>query len=409
MQGIATYIFYERHWSSVSRNMANSLCGEVSLMASAFNVNDPLQRQLVTQDSREFMGLFLYFSPSDTLAETNITSPEHEGYATCLSQQIPTKFHVHYDKKRTLIVTDIQLPDGVLTIEASNKRLANPTTYIFILWVIGVGIFLAFVAILFLRGQVRSVLRLAEVAEKFGRGQDMPKFRPQGAREIRKAGLAFIEMRERIKRLLERRTQTLAGISHDMRTPLTRMRLQLELMDESDAKNELIKDIDEMEAMLNSYLEFTRDITSENSAPINLISFLEEITDSYKNHSGTVNFTAKKNIELTGKEPALRRCIHNLITNGLRYGNNVNIDTSLSENQNNAIITIDDDGPGIPQENREQVFQAFFRVDSSRNQETGGVGLGLAIVRDIIQRHGGEVILSDSPQSGLRVSIILPI
>jgi two-component system osmolarity sensor histidine kinase EnvZ len=271
--------------------------------------------------------------------------------------------------------------------------------------VIGASLILTGIAVIFMRNQVRPIRRLALAAENFGKGRDTTRLKPAGALEVRQAATAFLTMRDRIRRQIAQRTEMLAGVSHDLRTPLTRMKLQLALLGDGEETEELRADVGEMETMIDAYLAFARGEGGEMPQRTDMAQLLREAVDGQPGRDRVILEVAEP-IELTIRPSAIRRCLGNLIGNALRYGKNVRVGAGWR--QRTLAIVIDDDGPGIPLENREDVFRPFFRLEASRNVATGGVGLGLSIARDIARGHGGEIALEDSPMGGLRVVLILP-
>jgi two-component system osmolarity sensor histidine kinase EnvZ len=283
---------------------------------------------------------------------------------------------------------------------ASNSRLLLG-------WMVGTALVLIAVAVVFLRNQIRPILRLADAAESFGKGREVPNFRPRGAREVRRAALAFIEMKSRIERSIEQRTAMLAGVSHDLRTVLTRFKLELALLGDSPEVEAMKKDVDEMARMLEAYLAFARGDTGEQSAPTDMSAFLEELkVDAERNgHRSSVVF--KGHPVVTVRPAAFKRCLGNLVSNAAQHAPSI----AISGNRDHRwlTVTVDDDGPGIPSHLREDVFKPFLRLDGARNQDEGGTGLGLAIARDIARSHGGDITLSDSPLGGLRATVRVPV
>jgi two-component system osmolarity sensor histidine kinase EnvZ len=278
---------------------------------------------------------------------------------------------------------------------------------IFLFWMVGTSSILLIVAVLFLRNQIRPILRLADAAESFGKGREPSNFRPRGAREVRRAAQAFIEMKIRIERAMEQRTAMLAGVSHDLRTILTRFKLELALIGDSPEVDGMRKDVDEMSGMLEDYLAFARGDGGENAQPTDMTKALEELrSDAERNgHNATVQFRGLPVV--TVKPAAFKRCLGNLVSNAARYANSIAI--SGTRDHRYLTVTIDDDGPGIPSAKREEVFKPFLRLDDSRNQDEGGTGLGLAIARDIARSHGGDIMLGDSPMGGLRATVRIPV
>ena len=272
---------------------------------------------------------------------------------------------------------------------------------------VGTSLILFVVAMLFMRNQVRPIRRLAAAAESLGKGRDVPDFRPSGATEVRQAAAAFLEMRDRIKRQITQRTDLLSGVSHDLRTPLTRMKLQLAMLEDSSETDELKSDISEMEKMIEGYLAFARGEGGEVPSSVNLAALLREVVEGARRNGAAIEFETKGELDVTVRPDAFKRCLMNLIANAALYGDRLEIQATR---RRDAIeITIDDNGPGIPEDLRKEVFRPFFRIDSSRNPETGGVGLGLTIARDVMHGHGGDITLADSPTGGLRAALRLPV
>jgi two-component system osmolarity sensor histidine kinase EnvZ len=288
----------------------------------------------------------------------------------------------------------------------TEKRLVSSTTYIFLLWSVGSSIVLLVIATLFLRNQVRPIRQLARAAERFGLGQEASNYRPSGASEVRQAGRAFLVMQSRIQRQVKTRTEMLAGISHDLRTPLTRMKLQLAMLDLQDKhQQELQTDISEMEHMIDEYLQFARGQQKEESTQVVLADVLQNIVDSYLRQDEPVSLTSKSNASLALRPKAFRRALQNLIDNALRYGQKAQLE--LYEDGAYLVVSVRDNGPGIPTDKQEEVFRPFARLDPSRSQNTSGAGLGLSICRDIIQAHGGTIELRNR-KKGLQVLVNLP-
>jgi two-component system osmolarity sensor histidine kinase EnvZ len=266
---------------------------------------------------------------------------------------------------------------------------------------------LLIVAIIFLRNQIKPILRLADAAESFGKGREVPNFRPRGAREVRRAAAAFIEMKTRIERAMEQRTAMLAGVSHDLRTVLTRFKLELALIKESPEVDAMKKDIDEMARMLEAYLAFARGDSGEIAAPTDMAEFLEELRLDAERHGHTTSVVFHGPPIVTVRPAAFRRCLGNLVSNAARFAPSISI--TGHRDHRYLTVTVDDDGPGIPSGMREEVFKPFLRLDDARNQDEGGTGLGLAIARDIARSHGGDITLGDSPLGGLRATVRVPV
>ena len=316
---------------------------------------------------------------------------------------------MHYAEATGRLNILIPVKGAMLRIEAPKKRLVSSTNLIFIGWMVGSAMLLLFIAILFLRNQIRPIIQLSLAAERFGRGQKVEGFRPAGALEVRQAARAFIDMRDRISRQVESRTAMLAGISHDLRTPLTRMRLELEMLEGVDGIKELREDVTEMQDMVESYLAFASGDANEQAESISISELLTSVVSPYQRGEGsTVSLGKLPSRSITVKPQSVTRAVRNLIDNALRHGNGCWVNVKLRRKY--CLIIVDDDGAGIPESERELVFRAFKRLDESRNSKTGGAGLGLSIVRDIIHAHGGDVKLEQSPdKGGLRAIISLPL
>ncbi|MBU6476249.1 MAG: HAMP domain-containing protein, partial [Alphaproteobacteria bacterium] len=295
----------------------------------------------------------------------------------------------------------------VVRFLSSDDRLMDPRTYIFILWLIGSAIVLMAVAVVFMRNQIRPIHRLALAAEKLGKGQDLANFKVEGAREVRQAGRAFLDMRDRIRRQIDHRTAMLAGVSHDLRTPLTRMKLQLAMQQASPENDNLRQDIEEMEKMLEGYLAFARGGGNEPTELVDMRFVLARIAANARRQGAEIAETCVDHAPLRARPVAIERALSNIVSNACKYAQHVRI--GLTTEPEAVEVTVDDDGPGIPAAQREDVFKPFFRLEKSRNPKTGGVGLGLSIAQDIINAHGGEISLADSDMGGLKVIVRLPV
>ncbi len=409
VQIVTSYIFYERHWASLSRNMISALTGEVaSIISEAEQLSNPEKPSFLIKN-QQYHGMYVSVENGAKLNLYKNVNHDYPDLIASLKTKTKAKFALFREPFDRLKFS-VQVGDDVLHISFSDKRIANPSTYIFILWMVGSSILLMVVSILFLKNQVRSILYLTKAAESFGKGDDKDDFKPQGAKEIRSAGIAFIEMKERIKRLIDTRTQMLAGVSHDLKTILTRMKLITTMLTDKDRKQSLEQEVDEMSKMIEGYLSFAQ-VESQNefSEPIQevtLKNFIDGIVQKFKNFPNKFSTDIPDNILLHIRPEYFKRAINNLIDNAIKYGKTIQISASLRNEA--AIISIDDDGPGIPDNKLDQVFQPFYRLDESRNSETGGVGLGLSIARDIINKHGGDIKLSRSELGGLKATIILP-
>ena len=306
------------------------------------------------------------------------------------------------------LVVMIDSDQGLYRFLTTRKKIFSSSIFMFVVWMVGTSILLFLVAVLFLRIQVRSIAELAQVAEDFGKGIDNKDFKPYGSSEVRKAALAFIKMKERIQRQISERTQMLAGVSHDLRTPLTRMKLQAAMMPDGDDKKDFLSDIDEMEKMLDGYLSFVSGEGGEKSSFVDVNEMILSIINKFRNKKALIRYSTNDQVSaIQGREQALKRALTNVISNAFRYGKTIAV--KLESNDKKLMIAIEDDGPGIPKDKREDVFKAFYRLENSRNKETGGVGLGLSIAKDVITSHGGTIELDDSSLGGLKVLVSIPL
>jgi two-component system osmolarity sensor histidine kinase EnvZ len=406
-QLITVYIFFERHFSALSADLARAVAGDIAMVINQAH-HDPEGQQLVFAAAANAMELYIRFEPAASLSHNR---PEHWNpliepvLATALEERVGRPFTIGAYGDDNWVEIRIQLEDGVLDVRSPQHRLFPSTAFVFILWVIGTPLILTWVAFIFMRNQVRPIRRLAFAAESFGKGRDTIQLKPAGALEVRQAAAAFVVMRDRIKRQIVQRTEMLAGVSHDLRTPLTRMKLQLALLPEGEEIEGLKADLGEMEGMIEAYLAFARGEGGEEARRHDLGRIVCEVVDALPD-SGSVEIDIGEPINLAVRPLAIRRCLANLVGNALRYATHVRI--TARHGGGVASIIIDDDGPGIPVEKREAVFRPFVRLDPSRNTATGGVGLGLSIARDIAHGHGGDIRLEDSPLGGLRAVLVLP-
>lgn len=405
-QLLMAYIFYERHWQSVTRYMSSALAGETAYLVTQLRHAPANEKPQVIRDFEETTGLDVQLIAKKTL-EKIAHEDEFPDYRLFLAQKIAEPFAIRRLTDSDTIEVFIQLPGQLLRMQTTTKRLESPTTNIFFIWMIGSSTLFLLIAILFLRNQLRPISRLAEASDKFGRGIDTPNFRPHGATEVRIAARAFITMRERIKRQIRTRTDMLSGISHDLRTPLTRMKLQLAMLGDNEAVRELSEDVQQMEHMIAEYLDFVRGEGGEEAVVIDLPSLLSDVVGDYARMGHEVRFMPGEALEMALKPMSFRRMMTNLLDNAIRYGRQAHL--SYQRDGHMVRIWVDDEGTGIPPEMREEVFRPFSRLDISRNSKTGGVGLGLTIARDIVLAHGGSIDLAQSPYMGLRVIITLPL
>ena len=413
MQAISTFIFFDRHWDTMTRRLAHTLAGDIAFIVDSLT---PLPKQLdlnqIFLKADDILHIRLTYSPEEILVKKKAFQQwdrVRKSLQDALKERVRRPFSIDTIKKDRRIEIKVQLPQGLLNVNVHEKRLYSSTPYIFLMWMIGSSLVLFAIAIIFMRNQIRPIRRLAIAARSFGMGRGSSEIKPSGAKEVRQATQAFRQMRERISRQFAQRTEMLAGVSHDLRTPLTRMKLQIEMLERTPETRELQDDIQEMERMIDGYLTFARGEGSESLSKINLASLIEEIISTERRDGSVINFVNKsKTIKsVTLRPQAIKRAITNLIINSKKYAETVKVE--FEYNSEHAIITIDDNGPGIKPEHRDDVLKAFFRLDPSRNTDTGGTGLGLTIAKDIVQSHGGDLLLSEASLGGLRATITLPL
>ena len=413
MQAISTFIFFDRHWDTMTRRLAHTLAGDIAFIVDSLT---PLPKQLdlnqIFLKADDILHIRLTYSPEEILVKKKAFQQwdrVRKSLQDALKERVRRPFSIDTIKKDRRIEIKVQLPQGLLNVNVHEKRLYSSTPYIFLMWMIGSSLVLFAIAIIFMRNQIRPIRRLAIAARSFGMGRGSSEIKPSGAKEVRQATQAFRQMRERISRQLAQRTEMLAGVSHDLRTPLTRMKLQIEMLERTPETRELQDDIQEMERMIDGYLTFARGEGSESLSKINLTSLIEEIISTERRDGSLINFVNKSKTKksVTLRPQAIKRAITNLIINSKKYAETVRVE--LEYNLEHAVITIDDNGPGIAPEHRDDVFKAFFRLDPSRNTDTGGTGLGLTIAKDIVQSHGGDLLLSEASLGGLRATLILPL
>lgn len=410
VQVISTYVFYDRHWDLITRRLSGAVAGELAFVVELLAEEPSIEGDEPIFDmSRRHFWAELTYRPGDILPN-EILVPSgllEEKLTRELNQRLSFPHRLDARSIERHVKISVQLPNGVLDFVTTRDRLFSSTTYVFLMWMVGSSLILFAVAVVFMRNQIRPIRRLAAAADSFGKGSDAPGFKPEGAAEVRLAASAFIRMRDRIQRQISQRTEMLAGVSHDLRTPLTRMRLQLAMMAGGEDAEALRQDIAEMEQMLEGYLAFARGEGTEQAQPIDLARLLREVTNDARHSGRRIVLRAEEPLTVTLRPNAFKRSLTNLVQNACRYGKSVEVAARLAHGQ--LEVTIDDDGPGIPPEKRADVFKPFFRLEASRNPMTGGVGLGLTIARDIVLGHGGELVLGDAPQGGLRATVLIPV
>jgi len=403
---LTTFVFYQTSWNIISKRLTQSVVADINVIIKLIDQN--LTMKAINIAKEDFKMNIEYknnqsLNPLSFRTERGILSKRLQEALEELNK--PYFYDLSNLDQGAQIV--IQLEKNLLIIQVDKDRLYSESAFVFLLWMFFVSFILLILAYFFMKGQIRPLKRLAIIAETFGRGLDAPELKSSGSLEIRQTTNAFNQMRTRIKRFLKQRTDMLAGVSHDLRTPLTRMKLQLSLMKDDDAKRELEHDIKEMTAMLNSYVSFVRGEAPETIENINLNDLIKNICHSNSSDLHTIRDVHTSNIETSGRPIQIKRAIQNIIDNAKRYSSEINIEIVSDDEE--CFISIEDNGPGIPEKNYEDVFKPFFTLDPSRNKLKGESGLGMTITRDIIRSHGGEIKLLKSKIGGLKTLISLPL
>jgi two-component system osmolarity sensor histidine kinase EnvZ len=411
LQSVVAYVFLERHWNLVTKRLSSGVVSDIAALIDVYNTYprdvDDARIKKIAQDR---LGLAVDFLPL-----TDMPPPGPKPFFSLLDQslseelrsQIGRPFWIDTVGRSSLVEIRIRLDNSVMRVIARRSAAYASNSEIFLFWMLGTSSVLLLFAIIFLRNQIRPILRLADAAESFGKGREVPNFRPRGAREVRRASQAFIEMKNRVERTIEQRTAMLAGVSHDLRTVLTRFKLELALAGNGPEIEAMKSDVDEMARMLEAYLSFARGDLDEGSAPVDMAEFLDQLRGELERegHSATVAFHGPPIV--TVRPASFKRCLGNLVSNAARFAKSISI--TGHRDHRYLTITVDDDGPGIPLDKREDVFKPFLRLDDARNQDEGNSGLGLSIARDIARTHGGDITLADSPLGGLRATVRVPV
>ncbi|MDE1996122.1 MAG: two-component sensor histidine kinase [Rhizobiaceae bacterium] len=410
LQAVVTIVFMERHWQMVTQRLSMATTRDIAAIIDIIETYpQDADYSEVTQMARQKLDLTISIEPGGELPP-----PRDKPFFSILDgilsdeirDQINLPFWIDTVGNSSLVEIRIKLPDKVLRVFAKRSQTYASNTHIFILWMVGTSLVLIGIAVLFLRGQIRPILALARAAESFGKGQKSVGYAPRGADEVRRAGLAFILMRERIERQIEQRTAMLSGVSHDLRTVLTRFKLQLALVGDNPDLAGLNEDVEDMQSMLEGYMAFARGEAEEDVGKLRLSDIFERIEQDFVLHKKSVTISIDGDNEVSVRPNAFTRLVTNLASNARRYANTLRIEAKHSAKW--LTIVFDDDGPGIPAANREDVFKPFFRLDAARNLDNSGTGLGLSIARDIARSHGGNVTLGESPLGGLRATIRIP-
>ena len=409
LQIIITIVFFDSLWIKANKGMTRSLVGEVETLLDVYkSQQDPEHRETIIAIYNKNFDFTVALKDNALLPEKKRErwySPIDRSLRRELKPIFGNSYWFDTTSFKELVELRIKYKTGFLQIFFPKHKIAPSSARIFALWITLPGFLLITIAIVFLKNQTRPIVNLAKAAEKFGKGEFVKEFKPSGAKEIRQAAYEFDKMRKRISVHLNQRSEMLSGISHDLRTPLTRLKLQLALLKQQDLAKKMGDDIEEMERMLNEYLEFSRNQKNEETETVNINNLITSIIKKYDGKQINVHF--EQNLKISARLNAIKRCLINLIDNGLAYGQKVEIITKKTISD--AVIFIDDNGPGIPEKEYQNVMKPFYRIDKSRGQNKSGVGLGLSIANDIIYSHGGNISLEKSPLSGLRVKISLPL
>jgi len=406
LQLIISIVFFDSLWIKTNKGLTRALVGEIDTIIDIYNNENEYNKKKLTDLYNQNFNFSIRFLENTKLPDIKVErwfSPMDRTLRRELKSKV-NEYWFNTTSYKEVIDLRIKFKDGVLQIFFPKERVQASSIRIFALWITLPAFLLIAVAIIFLKNQTRPIINLARASEKFGRGEVVDDFIPSGALEIRQAGYEFGRMRKRITRHLNQRSEMLSGISHDLRTPLTRMKLQLAFVKDDKISKKLSDDITEMEKMLNEYLKFSSSRSEEKTETFDLSELLETTVQKYEKNKITTDISQK--VYLDGRKNLIQRCLNNLIDNSIKYSEKILI--SLKKTANNITITVDDDGPGIPKNERENVFKPFYKIDKSRGNSKSSVGLGLSIASDIVRSHGGNILLETSPQDGLRVKISLP-
>ena len=405
LQLTISIVFFDSLWIKTNKGMTRALVGEIKTFISAYEKEEYNKDSLIIL-FQEHLDFNVKFEPYKILPKEDLErwfSPIDRNLRRELKSKI-SNYWFDTTSYKNLIDLKIKYGDGYFQFYIPKERVTSSSARLFAFWITLPAFLLITIAIIFLKNQTRPIINLARASEKFGRGEDIEEFRPSGALEIRQAGFEFEKMRKRIIRHLNQRSEMLSGISHDLRTPLTRIKLQLSFIKDKEISKKLSDDVGEMEKMLNEYLQFASSRSAEITETFDLSELLKTTIMKYEKKEITTDIS--KEVFLDGRKNLMQRCFSNLIDNAIKYSANVYI--SLRKLNNNILIIIDDDGPGIPENERENVFKPFYKIDKSRGDSKSSVGLGLSIASDIVKSHGGNIKLETSPTNGLRIKVILP-
>ncbi len=408
LQLVITIVFFDSLWIKTNKGMTRALVNEVKTFIEAYN-NDKYDKNEITNLFSIYQDLNIEYVEDENF-NFNFNERWFSPIDRTLRRELKSRFgseEFWFNTKnyKELIDLRIKYKSGYFKFLVPRDRISSSSARLFGLWITVPALIMVFISLIFLKNQTRPITALARAAERFGKGEEIDEFKPSGAAEIRQAGLEFDKMRKRINRHLNQRSEMLSGISHDLRTPLTRMKLQTAFIKDENISHKLTEDINEMEKMLNEYLQFTNLSYKEKDELFNLSQLIDEVIEKYDNKNISKNLFPR--VYLNGRKNLIKRCINNLIDNSIKYANKVNIE--LSKKNTNLFIKIEDDGPGIPEEEYDNVFKPFYKIDKSRADSKSSVGLGLSIASDIIRSHGGNIKLEKSSLNGLSVKIFLPV
>tara|TARA_B100001741_G_C16532609_1_gene590260 strand:+ start:175 stop:1494 length:1320 start_codon:yes stop_codon:yes gene_type:complete len=408
IQLVITIVFFDSLWIKTNKGMTKALVNEISTFVQIYN-DDIYEKDEITNLFSLYQDLNIEFIDDDSFSyeyDERWFSPIDRTLRREFKSKFGSdKFWFNTTEYKELIDLRIQYKNGYLKFLVPRDRVTSSSARIFALWITVPAIIMVLISLIFLKNQTRPISNLAKAAEKFGKGEDIEEFKPSGAAEIRQAGFEFDKMRKRIIRHLNQRSEMLSGISHDLRTPLTRMKLQIAFIKDKNLANKLAQDINEMEKMLNEYLQFTKSSYQEKDEKFNLSELISSTVNEYNNQNISINLIS--DIYIIARKNLIKRCINNIIDNAIKYGDKVKV--GLTKNNRNLFIKIEDNGPGIPEKEYENVFKPFYKIDKSRADSKASVGLGLSIASDIIRSHGGNIKLEKSSLNGLAIKIFLPV
>ena len=408
LQLVVTIVFFDSLWIKTNKGMTRALVNEMSTLLE-FYKNESYDKNEINNLFSIYQDLNFEFV-KDEKFDFNYTDRWFSPIDRTLRRELKSRFKLNnfwFDTTnyKELIDIRIKYEDGYIKFLVPRDRVTSSSARIFALWITVPALIMVLISLIFLKNQTRPITNLAKAAEKFGKGEEIEEFKPSGASEIRRAGYEFDKMRKRIIRHLNQRSEMLSGISHDLRTPLTRMKLQITFIKDKALSKKLTEDVDEMEKMLNEYLQFTSSSFAEKDEMFNLTDLINEIIEKYNNDN--ISLELMPRVYFNGRKNLITRCINNLLNNAIKYAKKVNIE--LNKNNNNLFIKIEDDGPGIPKTEYENVFKPFYKINKGRADSKSSVGLGLSIASDIIKSHGGNIKLDKSKMNGLSVKVFLPV